>query len=138
MRVTLRFLSGELKGEQREVEIPPGRMVTIGRGSHCDIVLGERDRSASSTHAKLWLDAAGTLYLTDVGSQYGTFVDGKAATKARLRMGSKVQFGFKGPIVLLLEPSGEGAAAPRPRPRPRPVKKPRPVAMTTVRAAGGS
>ncbi|RME72254.1 MAG: FHA domain-containing protein, partial [Planctomycetota bacterium] len=133
MRVTLRFLAGEYEGESRELTVPAGRTVMIGRAPQCDLVLGERDRTASSTHAKLWLDDRGELYITDVGSQYGTFVNDKPTVKARLRPGDRVRFGFRGPLVEIAI-ADDSAAPPPPRPRPRPVKRARPVAMTTVRA----
>ncbi|GIW72774.1 MAG: hypothetical protein KatS3mg102_2316 [Planctomycetota bacterium] len=131
MRVALRFLSGGLKGEARELVVGEGRTALIGRAPHCQLVLPESDRTASAHHAKLWAEGE-HVYLTDVGSHYGTFVNGKPVTRHRLRVGDKVQFGVHGPLVRIGVIDRAGAAPLRP---PAPPRRRGPVALTTVREA---
>jgi hypothetical protein len=66
--------------------------VTVGRGGGCGIVLGD-DTFVSQVHARLYR-RGGDLYLEDLGSRNGTFVNGKPIDAAtRLRRGDQVQFG---------------------------------------------
>ena len=51
----------------------PGKGVTIGRSPECGIVL--RDHSVSRQHAQLKSDE-GQLFIVDLGSSGGTFVNG--------------------------------------------------------------
>jgi predicted component of type VI protein secretion system len=131
MRVWLTFTEGALRDQTREVGVTKERPAMIGRGTHCAVVLDERDRTASSSHAKLWIDGE-ALYITDVGSQYGTYVNGKAVVKAKLRQGDRIQFGVRGPMATVT--FSAASEMPPAAAMPAPVKKPRPVAMTTFRA----
>ena len=64
-----------VNGRAVEFEISQGRPpYVVGRSSDADIPLG--DAEASRRHAALQL-AAGALYVTDLGSRNGTFLNGK-------------------------------------------------------------
>jgi hypothetical protein len=66
--------------------------LTVGRGGGCGIVLGD-DTFVSQVHARLYR-RDGDVYLEDLGSRNGTFVNGQAiAAATRLRRGDQVQFG---------------------------------------------
>ena len=66
--------------------------LTVGRGGGCGIVLGD-DTFVSQVHARLYR-RDGDVYLEDLGSRNGTFVNGEAIGGAtRLRRGDQVQFG---------------------------------------------
>ncbi len=88
-RLRLRVLEpAERKGEVFDL----GDELTVGRASGCSIVLAE-DTFVSQVHARLWA-RDGDVFVEDLGSRNGTFVNGDPATAAtRLRRGDRVQFG---------------------------------------------
>jgi FHA domain len=65
---------------------------TIGRGGGCTISLPS-DTFASQVHAR-FLERDGQLFIEDLGSTNGTFVNGKQVAKtARVRKGDQMQVG---------------------------------------------
>ncbi|RHY76162.1 hypothetical protein DYB30_004319 [Aphanomyces astaci] len=71
----------------------------------CDIVL--QHPSVSRTHAALQFDAKGQLFLVDLGSTHGTFVNKKrisAADHVELHVGDVVVFGESTRIYTILGP----------------------------------
>jgi FHA domain len=65
---------------------------TVGRGGGCTISL-PADTFASQVHARL-VDRDGQLWLEDLGSTNGTFLNGKQVSKqARIRKGDRVTIG---------------------------------------------
>ena len=65
---------------------------TIGRGGGCTISL-PADTFASQVHARI-VERDGQLYLEDLGSTNGTFLNGKQVAKpARVRKGDQLQVG---------------------------------------------
>jgi FHA domain len=78
----------DLRGES----YPLGNEVTVGRGGGCGIVLPD-DHFVSTVHARLFR-RGDDLYVEDLGSRNGTFVNGDQVSVAtRLRRGDRVQFG---------------------------------------------
>lgn len=72
-------------------EVVLRRKLLIGRASLCDIVLG--DRTVSRQHATVWQEY-GAVYVRDMGSANGTYVNGaKAEGMVRLNAGDKLQLG---------------------------------------------
>ena len=66
--------------------------VTLGRGGGCTVPLAF-DTFVSQVHARLYR-RGGEVYLEDLGSRNGTFVNGRPISSAtRLRRGDHVQFG---------------------------------------------
>ncbi|MBI3892729.1 MAG: FHA domain-containing protein [Candidatus Wallbacteria bacterium] len=83
--------------EVARVRAEPGLL--IGRGSKCGLKLG--DNSVSSRHAQIVGDAA-HVFIKDLGSANGTWVNGARVLEKSLRNGDRIQLGlaelvFSGP-----------------------------------------
>jgi len=74
-----------LRGGQvlAEHPLPPGSELVLGRSEGCDVTIA--DGSVSRLHARLVADIEG-VYVEDLGSANGTFVDGER-THGRVRLG---------------------------------------------------
>jgi hypothetical protein len=69
-----------------------GEELTVGRGGGCGIVLLD-DHYVSTVHARLF-QRGSDVFVEDLGSRNGTYVNGNPLTAAtRLRRGDRVQFG---------------------------------------------
>jgi len=78
--------------DQTERELGAGRMI-LGREDTCDILLPERDQTASRRHAAIYRDGE-EYWIADLGSTNGTFVNGHRLTAPqRLTSGDVVQIG---------------------------------------------
>ncbi|MEO8670507.1 MAG: FHA domain-containing protein [Tahibacter sp.] len=84
-RVVLRGVSGSHFGRI----IPIRARLTIGRGSECDLVLDEQEMSRR--HAMIENSGEG-IYLRDLGSANGTFVNGVQVRDAVLHPGDQIAF----------------------------------------------
>jgi hypothetical protein len=85
-----------LKNKQRELHanITSGARVSVGR-THDNAMVIE-DSTVSSVHAAFTLAANGTLFLTDLGSSNGTFVNGVQIVmgdKTIVKAGDRLRFG---------------------------------------------
>jgi nijmegen breakage syndrome protein 1 len=70
---------------------------TVGRHESVDVLV-PGDKSVSRKHLELTVDGAGSLQLTDLGSKFGTCVDGvrlAANASAVLAHGAEVSVGAK-------------------------------------------
>jgi pSer/pThr/pTyr-binding forkhead associated (FHA) protein len=74
----LLVFDGELAGHKFVLEHP---LMTVGRGSECDIVIN--DASISGQHAQILRQADG-IYVQDVGSRNGSKVNGEPLLSPRL------------------------------------------------------
>jgi hypothetical protein len=88
-------VTGSRRGE-REIFDEPA--ITIGRSRESKLRLGLNDTRASTRHAELRLER-GRYVLIDLGSTNGTYVNGRRASRHRLRNGDVASFGFGGPQV---------------------------------------
>jgi hypothetical protein len=71
---------------------PLGDELTVGRGGGCGVVLPE-DTFVSTVHARLFR-RGDDLFVEDLGSRNGTFVNGdQVQVPTKLRRGDRVQFG---------------------------------------------
>ena len=71
---------------------PLAEEITVGRGGGCSIVLPD-DNYVSTVHARLFRRGS-DVFVEDLGSRNGTYVNGTQATSpTRLRRGDRVQFG---------------------------------------------
>jgi hypothetical protein len=109
---TLLVVDGYQAG--RRFRVPSGRW-TIGRDDGCDVIVD--DPGVSRRHARV-TNADGTLWVEDVGSTNGTWVDGeRLAGRRELATGADVRVG--GALLRLEGPSGVDAGESTPRPRRR-------------------
>lgn len=84
----LRFISGKYQGG--EFPLRMNREIIIGRSSDLDMVLVED--MVSRRHAKIET-AAGDVYIEDLGSTNGTFVNGEKIQRSRLQEGDRILVG---------------------------------------------
>ena len=84
-RAMLRAVSGQYFGKVIGLKM----RTTIGRGSECDLVLDEPEMSRQ--HACIESTSSG-IYLRDLGSVNGTYVNGIAVRDAVLKPGDQIAF----------------------------------------------
>jgi two-component system cell cycle response regulator len=65
--------------------------VIIGRDSECDIQI--RDVGISRRHSKIYKSKGGEIYIEDMGSTNGTYINGEQIVKKPLNDGDRVQLG---------------------------------------------
>lgn len=87
-RFALRFISGKYQGG--EFPIRMNREIIIGRSSDLDMVLVED--MVSRRHAKITSTEA-EVYIQDLGSTNGTFVNGEKISRSRLNEGDRILVG---------------------------------------------
>lgn len=84
----LRFISGKYQGG--EFPIAPEKDIIVGRSSDLDMVLVED--MVSRRHARIAI-ADEQIWIEDLGSTNGTFVNGEKIKRARLKEGDRVLIG---------------------------------------------
>lgn len=84
----LRFISGKYQGG--EFPLADNTEVIIGRSSELDMVLVED--MVSRKHAKI-ITREGEIYIMDLGSTNGTFINGERIKKARVNEGDRILIG---------------------------------------------
>ena len=98
----LRFISGKYQGG--EFPLPNNKEIVVGRSSELDMVLVED--MVSRRHAKLTV-TGDQIFIQDLGSTNGTFVNGEKIKRARLQEGDRILIGTS--IIKLV--AAEGGAA---------------------------
>jgi pSer/pThr/pTyr-binding forkhead associated (FHA) protein len=73
------------------IDVPPGRSMTVGRGSQADINID--DGSLSRLHARVTAEPDGLLAIDDLGSTNGILINGREQMSSYLRAGDVVRFG---------------------------------------------
>ena len=96
----LRFISGKYQGG--EFPIVPDKQIIVGRSSDLDMVLVED--MVSRKHARIAMGQDG-IWIEDLGSTNGTFVNGEKIKRAKLKEGDRVLIGTS--ILKLI--AGDGA-----------------------------
>jgi hypothetical protein len=86
--LALRFISGKYQGG--EFPLIPGREIHIGRSNDLDMVLAED--MVSRRHARIGFHGE-DIFIEDIASTNGTFVNGEKIKRARLREGDRVLIG---------------------------------------------
>lgn len=99
----LRFISGKYQGG--EFPIAADREFIIGRANDLDVVLVED--MVSRKHARIMLQGD-ALFIEDLGSTNGTFVNGEKIKRARLKEGDRVLIGTSIVRVALTDAGPEG------------------------------
>src|SRR3974390_968041 len=84
----LRFISGKSQGG--EFPIVPEKQILVGRSSDLDMVLVED--MVSRKHARIAMQGE-QIWIEDLGSTNGTFVNGEKIKRARLKEGDRVLIG---------------------------------------------
>jgi pSer/pThr/pTyr-binding forkhead associated (FHA) protein len=84
----LRFISGKYQGG--EFPITPDKQILVGRSSDLDMVLVED--MVSRKHARIAMQQD-QIWIEDLGSTNGTFVNGEKIKRARLKEGDRVLIG---------------------------------------------
>ncbi len=93
----LRFISGKYQGG--EFPIGPDKQILVGRSSDLDMVLVED--MVSRKHARISMQGD-QIWIEDLGSTNGTFVNGEKIKRTRLKEGDRVLIGTS---ILKLVPS---------------------------------
>src|ERR1700728_4867643 len=81
----LRFISGKYQGG--EFPIVPDKQIVVGRSSDLDMVLVED--MVSRKHGRIAMQQD-QIWIEDLGSTNGTFVNGEKIKRARLKEGDRV------------------------------------------------
>src|SRR5262245_19927865 len=84
----LRFISGKYQGG--EFPIVADKQIIVGRSSDLDMVLVED--MVSRKHARISMQGD-QIWIEDLGSTNGTFVNGEKIKRARLKEGDRVLIG---------------------------------------------
>ncbi|MBZ0120890.1 MAG: DUF4388 domain-containing protein [Sandaracinaceae bacterium] len=87
-RYALRFISGKYQGG--EFPLPQSKEIVVGRSSELDMVLVED--MVSRRHAKITV-TGDQIFIQDLGSTNGTFVNGEKIKRARLQEGDRILIG---------------------------------------------
>jgi hypothetical protein len=99
----LRFISGKYQGG--EFPLPNNKEIVVGRSSELDMVLVED--MVSRRHAKLTV-TGDQIFIQDLGSTNGTFVNGEKIKRARLQEGDRILIGTS--IIKLVASEGGQAS----------------------------
>lgn len=106
---------------ERQISLPGGELVLIGRGTASTIKL--IDPSMSRVHCRL-LSRGGRVILTDAGSRWGTFVNGERVDESEIRPGDQIEIG-ETVITLRTEGRPEATTVAPPIDRARQLRKAR-------------
>ncbi len=99
----LRFISGKYQGG--EFPLPPQGEIVIGRSSELDMVLVED--MVSRRHSKITV-TGDRIFIQDLGSTNGTFVNGEKVKRAKLNEGDRILIGTS--IIKLVATEAAGDA----------------------------
>lgn len=86
--LALRFISGKYQGG--EFPLVPGKEIVIGRSGEIDMILAED--MVSRRHARIVFQGD-EIFIEDMNSTNGTFVNGEKIRRSRLREGDRVLVG---------------------------------------------
>ena len=84
----LEFMGGDRKG--RSIEFDKGRMI-LGRGEEADVRID--DEQVSRKHASIEVYSREQIYIADLASQNGTWLNGMKIRNTRLMHGDLVRVG---------------------------------------------
>lgn len=84
----LEYMTGPKKG--RSIKFAKGRVI-IGRGAEADVDID--DKGVSRKHAMIELQSREQIYISDLASQNGTWLNGMRIRMTKLIHGDKLRFG---------------------------------------------
>jgi ABC-type multidrug transport system ATPase subunit/pSer/pThr/pTyr-binding forkhead associated (FHA) protein len=98
------LLAEEHNGQRQQERAFEIAVIEVGREGDCQIVFdGQRWPMVSRRHAQFRLQE-GRCVLVDLGSRFGTFLDGERVSgSSDLSVGSRAQFGPGGPILRVVD-----------------------------------
>ncbi len=112
-QLALVFVTGPEAG--REKFLADGEELIVGRSKDAHVIIN--DNKASRRHARFH-SAAGELYVEDLGSFNGTFVNGAKVERRALMPGDSVEVGN---VRIKIEPRTKGTEVSRPQPGGHPA-----------------
>ncbi len=101
----LRFISGKYQGG--EFPLAPNREIVVGRSSELDMVLVED--MVSRRHAKI-IVTDDQIFIQDLGSTNGTFVNGEKIKRAKLNEGDRILIGTSIIKLVTADPASTAAS----------------------------
>ncbi len=101
----LRFISGKYQGG--EFPLPLNREIVVGRSSELDMVLVED--MVSRRHAKIII-TDDQIFIQDLGSTNGTFVNGEKIKRAKLNESDRILIGTSIIKLVAADPSSTAAS----------------------------
>jgi pSer/pThr/pTyr-binding forkhead associated (FHA) protein len=108
--VKLRLVCQDKLAYPREIAIDQFP-VELGRGQMASVRID--DRWLSRRHCRLELDPQGGLFVRDLGSRHGTFVNGRQITESKLAPGDELCIGLSH-FLAEFEPDSAVALVPAP------------------------
>ena len=94
----IKEITGGVSKKHKELEIPTGRAVIVGRADDCDIKIDHPQVSRHHTRLTVQLDG---ILIEDLGSKNGTFVNGRRVSGYLLQEGDILGIG---PLTLSVSP----------------------------------
>lgn len=88
-----------------------GQVMTVGRGEDNDIVID--DPSVSACHARFCMEEGG-LFVLDLGSSNGTWLNGRQIGRERLVPGDVLSIARRVEVLVLEDDENEGFVRPDP------------------------
>lgn len=124
-RYALRFISGKYQGG--EFPLYADREILVGRSSDLDMVLVED--MVSRKHAKITV-TGDEIFIQDLGSTNGSFVNGEKIRRAKLTVGDRILIGTSIIKVVFVDADGAEANAAEARARMAQVSAERRTSQT--------
>lgn len=121
----LRFISGKYQGG--EFPLPPNKEIIVGRSSELDMVLVED--MVSRRHAKI-IVTDDQIFIQDLGSTNGSFVNGEKIKRAKLNEGDRILIGTS--IIKLVAAEAPSSGGEPPKLEPVRNTKSRPSQVRTM------
>jgi S1-C subfamily serine protease len=107
MAIVLTHLSG---GQSGRKEILTKDRIGLGRALDNDVIFTSQDLRASAHHAEIIVNGV-EVYIRDLQSTNGTYVNGVKIQQSRLRNGNVIELGRRGPKLLFEMKDPEEASA---------------------------
>ena len=102
VRLTVEAPTGKVEGDERLVfEVSEGERLVVGRGGRARIAC--KTSACSREHCAIGL-SDGALYVEDLGSSNGTWLNGQKVKRSPLAPGDKIHAGQPRVTIVTVEP----------------------------------